>query len=134
MIDMNYNKVLLIDDDPFLIELNKLMIEWEGLNEYFIAATSAEEGLSLISDLNQKKKATPDYILLDLNMPDMDGFEFMEQYKQLFYNGHTSTKVIIVTSSTRDKDKQKALSFPFVADYKEKPLPDNYVAQLISKS
>nr|WP_319399296.1 response regulator [uncultured Carboxylicivirga sp.] len=131
---MNYNKVLLIDDDPFLIELNKMMVEWDGLNKYFTTATSAEEALSLISDLKHKNKPSPDYILLDLNMPEMDGFEFMEQYKQQFYPWHSSTKIIIVTSSTREKDKQKAMSFPFVVGYQEKPLPDNYVAELISKA
>ncbi len=122
----------MIDDDFFLLELHQMLVQMAGLEDYFLTANGAKDALDVLSDINKKNQEPPKYILLDLNMPIMDGFDFMKYYQDHYANKDFPTKIIIVTSSTRVSDYNKAMSFPFVLDYKTKPLPEKYIESLIS--
>ena len=74
----------------------------------------------------------PEVILLDINMPVMDGFQFLEEYQKLDKNGK-STKIFILTSSSRDEDRRKSLSSGAVEDYFDKPLNDSHLEIILSK-
>ncbi len=128
---MEYNKTLMIDDDSFLLELHQMLIEMAGLDKYFIVESEATEALEHLSNIHQNSQKLPEYILLDLNMPIMDGFEFLNQFQERFAHTSINTKIIIVTSSTRYSDFKKAMDFPFVVDFKTKPLPDKFIETLI---
>ncbi len=129
---MEYNKTLMIDDDFFLLELHQMLIQMAGLEDYFYTVSGGREALDFLNNIQLKNEEPPKYILLDLNMPLMDGFEFMNQYQEHFANKNFPTKIIIVTSSMRDSDYKKAMKFPFVIDYKTKPLPEKFIEKMIS--
>ncbi|MCW3784890.1 response regulator [Plebeiibacterium sediminum] len=128
---MEFNKTLMIDDDSFLLELHQMLIDMAGLKEYFTTESEARSALEHLSYIHKNNQEAPKYILLDLNMPVMDGFEFINQFQERFANTSFSTKIIIVTSSTRYSDFKKAMDYPFVVDYKTKPLPEKFVENLI---
>lgn len=132
MNDSSLHKVLMVDDDLFFIELNKLTLQWAGLETYLTGVDSALKALDICEKSLKDNLPLPNYILLDLNMPMMDGFEFLEAYQKSYAKSFPETKIIIVTSSSREKDKKQALSFPFVKDYVVKPLSEKFIEDLIT--
>ncbi|ADY27902.1 MULTISPECIES: response regulator [Cellulophaga] len=109
----NLCKILLIEDDVVtnFITTSKLN------NLGYSNITAVENGKEAIDYLKDNK---PDLIVLDLNMPIMDGFEFMESKEQNCIC--MGVPIVIVTSSGRPSDKEKAKTFLDVISYLEKPL------------
>jgi len=69
----------------------------------------------------------PDLILLDLNMPVMDGWEFLEIYQQKYALLFPTTKILILSSTVNPKDKQRADQYLFIIGFENKPLSYNTV-------
>ena len=105
------------------------MLESQDLSEYLIFFDDAKEGV------NYLKKSTieeqPDYILLDLYMPGMDGFEFLEKISKI-KRINDSMEIYVCTSSKSEEDRKRVMKFPFVSAFVEKPLPDNFIEFLIT--
>jgi CheY-like chemotaxis protein len=118
------NKVLLIDDDAAANYLSKELLE--NLN----AANEIETAESCLKALELIKQADcADVIFLDIKMPGIDGFDFLERLKKLALD--KNIKVVMLTSSVRPEDKLRAFSYKAVIDYVEKPLTPDKV-QLIA--
>ncbi|MEP1032127.1 response regulator [Ekhidna sp.] len=109
--------ILLIDDDPMINFLNKIIIEKSNIGAKISEITQAEHALKEISVGN----LNPSLILLDLNMPVMDGWEFVEQFEKLS-NRSLGAKIIILSSSINPSDKEKASSLSTISDFYSKPL------------
>lgn len=90
-------------------------------------AENGQEALAII----EKNGSCPDVIFVDVNMPVMDGFEFLQALKEKtpYYN---TAKVFVITSSLRDSDRETALSFACVKGYIEKPLNEEVVAGIFN--
>lgn len=122
---------ILIDDDPICNIINKKVIQnaFEDLKPEFITFLKAEEALDFIKKANNstwdKDKV---FMLLDLNMPGMSGWEFLESIKDLFI----STLNIFILSSSIDKDEvEKSKTYSFVQGYLFKPLTVLKINELI---
>ena len=104
------NRVLLIDDD----EDDQLFLS-EALNELFpnLECISISNGKSALEFI-EKNPPPPRYIFLDLNMPYLNGFEFLEEFRK--EKGSQNTHVYVYTTSSNKKDKEIAKTFG-VADY-----------------
>lgn len=109
------NKVLLIDDDPTANYLSKELLMSMNVAKEIEVAENCLRALELL-----KKPNCADVILLDIKMPGIDGFDFLERLKSL--NLKKKVKVYMLTSSLRSEDKLKAFRFRAVIDYFEKPL------------
>jgi DNA-binding response OmpR family regulator len=104
-------KVVCIEDEPEMIDLFKLILSRKGFEVY--GARGGREGLEIIH------QHTPDLVMLDLMMPDMDGWEVYQQLK-----ADEATKnipVIIVTAKAQNIDKVLGLHIAKVDDYIAKP-------------
>ncbi len=119
----------MIDDDGFTIDLQKLLLEQYHTAEYVFFERSGKSGLNKLRDLKQQNRF-PDYILVDINMPDMNGFEFLDKFEESFRGDVRNAKVIVITASLSDSDRRSALEYSFVYDYLIKPLPNDYIANL----
>lgn len=110
---MNKPTVLLVDDDEITNFLCKKMLTELG----FESVDSATNGLEAIKYL---QKTCPDLIFLDIKMPIMDGFEFLEELK--ITNLCQDVKIIMLTSSSREKEIKQASAYTNVIDFVVKPL------------
>jgi CheY-like chemotaxis protein len=115
--------VLLVDDDFVFTFLNKKIISsLKFVNEI----NTAQNGVQALQLLNASADGTvslPDIILLDLNMPIMDGFGFLDEFQKLSLPHKERIKIIIVTSSMHPEDFQRAKDYG-VTSYLTKPLKE----------
>jgi CheY-like chemotaxis protein len=108
----------MIDDDAdtnFLIAFLLSKLPW--VDDYVIKER-AKEGLDFLATCQLPLTC----IFVDINMPEMDGFEFVEIYERDFMGKFPDTAVYFLTSSARQSDKQKAMDLISVKDFILKPL------------
>jgi CheY-like chemotaxis protein len=99
--------ILLIDDDEATNFLNTLCIEAEGLAERVEVALNGEQGLEKLTLL--QGECNPELILLDINMPVMDGFDFLLEFEKLSLD--FKPRVIVLTSSQNPTDVKRVQNF-----------------------
>lgn len=112
--------VYIIDDDEIIIYLtNKLIMKADFCNriENFSDAKSALDRLQVASETGDN---IPDLILIDLNMPEMNGWEFIEAFKKINFEKDIPT--FIFTSSIDPNDKQRSFQYTEIKDFITKPL------------
>lgn len=118
-----FNKILLVDDDKAMNYLSReVLTELNASNEIAVAE-NGQEAILHITNSN-----CPDVIFLDIRMPFMDGFEFLDSLTQKGICRHV--KVVMLTSSIRPEDRKKAFSYKFVIDYFEKPLTEEKIQKV----
>lgn len=112
-------KVILIDDDLATNFINQKIIEEAKCVENIIVFQSA---INALNYLEENKESFPDIILLDLNMPKMNGWEFLEEYTQLSSSFRKEINIYILSTSKNSQDIEKAAHIQYVKGYITKPL------------
>lgn len=125
---------MIIDDD----EVNNfIMIRLIKETELSVICTSALNGQKAIKKLERFHRNGgidfPDIILVDLEMPVMDGFDFLRRYEELFFAHYPHIQIYMVSSSIRSEDRSRAKSFMSVSNFISKPLPIAALAEIISQ-
>lgn len=125
----NLSSKLIIDDDPITVFLHKKLIEIFGVSHQIEIANDGGEALQLIWHYIQTKNEDkiPQLIFVDLNMPFMDGFEFLEAYERLNFENKDSVVVSVLTSSFSSSDINRVKEYPVVDHYIVKPLTEEKV-------
>lgn len=118
--------ILLIDDSEAEQFLYKSIVE---VFDPSITVTPAYDGQEAL-DILGAGDIDFDAILVDINMPRLNGFEFLDIYQENFKHKHEHVIVAMVTSSSQSSDKEKALSYPVVSKYFEKPLTTSHLENL----
>ncbi len=90
-------------------------------------------GLEALEYLKSKKEPRADLIFLDINMPGMNGWEFLQEYDQLGKELQSRAINIMLTTSDNPDDKERARTFGFVSDYIIKPLTKEKVKAIVDK-
>ena len=122
---MTETNILLVDDDHIVNFLSEIVLTNMGFNNI----TAFTDGKKALDSL--KKDDCPNLVFLDINMPGMGGFSFLTQaVKEILC---MQMNVVILTSSSRQKDKDQASQFSNVIDYIEKPLNEDKVRQVLEK-
>lgn len=119
--------VLVVDDDEIcnFLTVNALRkADVKGVIDI------ALNGLEAINKL-KKNNSFPDLILLDINMPVMDGINFLRNYKSEGFEG--KTKIAMYTSSVRNIDKSQVLKYKDVFDFIHKPISQDKLINLIKE-
>lgn len=117
------NKILCVDDDPITLMLCKKVIAKANFSSVIESAKDGVEALKFFDSHNEEKvnEDYPQIIFLDLNMPIMDGWEFLEEFN-LFKESFPQTKIIVLSSSVDPKDINKSKNFSMVLDFLPKPI------------
>lgn len=115
--------VLLIDDDQIINLINTRIIQVSKQVENISAVTGGEEALAALQNIiNTDVSIFPEFIFLDINMPEMDCWEFLDKLALFPAELLKKCKVVILTSSIDLFDIRKAKKNPLVFDYITKPL------------
>ncbi|WP_421762642.1 response regulator [Ekhidna sp.] len=121
-------RIVLIDDDKTTNHLNKFTIERSNVANEVIIFDSPLGALDYFKNRSDEEKGS--LILLDINMPIMDGWEFLKHYISLNGNA-TADKVVMLTSSIDPRDQELAKESEFVSDIKFKPLSLKTINDLV---
>ncbi|MGE0567747.1 MAG: response regulator [Bacteroidia bacterium] len=130
-----YTNVMLIDDDELANFINQKMLESVNFSKNIYVNTSAKSALEFIANVENLKESgkamLPEVIFIDLNMPLMDGFQFIEVLKEKHQEIIKKSKLIVLTSSLFEQDHVKAKEIlPSIMFY-TKPLSADMLKSLM---
>lgn len=125
------NCVLLVDDDQINNFLTERLIKKMGICRKVKTSLNGEEALLyLAKNCCSFQDGYPELILLDNNMPEMNGIEFMESFNQINFNSNNKVKIVVVTASENPKDKEKLQELGVEA-YITKPLTEEKLLEVV---
>lgn len=127
-------KYLLIDDDYIFNLLHKRIIQMIDKEGEVIDFKNSVMALENLKDILDNEKTLPDYIFLDISMPEMNGFELLDEISDYSVEMFAHTKLYIVTSSLNDRDMKKAFSYPILTGYYGKPLTIEVIKEIIENN
>ena len=124
---MKLEKIICVDDDPIALLLSKLVLSKADFASQVITAANGEIAIQYLDKPEvieeNKNSEHPLVILLDLNMPIMDGWEFLEEFSTNLHPLHyKNSKVILLSSSIDPNDIERSKEFSMVVDFLPKPL------------
>lgn len=130
--------ILCVDDDPITLMLCKMVINKSSFSRDIITAQNGEEALNYFKKIKEKNcndlsKNQPQLIFLDLNMPIMGGWEFLDSFNTADYSAYNAIKVIILSSTIDPEDLEKAKKYPMVLDFLPKPITKQMLEYLKNK-
>ena len=113
--------VLLVDDNEADNYLHKRIISKSGLCKRIVVCMDGQEALEFLTTKDKDHYSKPDLILLDINMPRVDGWTFLKRYKEL-KEEHSAVVIMMLTTSLNPRDEQKAASIKEITEFYPKPL------------
>lgn len=127
----NYN-ICIIDDDEVYKFFIKKILTIKQLAEKVITFPDGEEAYNFINENKKNPEELPDLIFLDINMPIMDGFQFIEEYTSLRPKIDKKIKIYMVTSSIDPVDLENSRKYTEIAGFMTKPIKAEELKRIIS--
>lgn len=126
--------ILLVDDDENDNFFHKRTLEKIKIAEKVDIANTGIEALEYLSQSHQTADlANPNIIFLDVNMPIMNGWEFLSEYEKLPESARANTLVIMLTTSLNPDDRKRAEQNPLVNGFINKPLEEEHIKQIVAE-
>lgn len=121
---LNNKQILLIDDDVVVNKVNKFLIDSTGYFESIESKTAPQEALDYFEELIVAKADLPGFVLVDISMPEIDGFEFIDLLDELFEEKEIEVlpTFVILSASNFKRDFEQFDKTPIVKKFLSKPL------------
>jgi CheY-like chemotaxis protein len=125
--------ILLVDDDEINNFISIKLIKKALDNTTISACLNGRFAIDELAEIQkQDPSLLPDFILLDINMPIMNGWEFLDEYKRLNIDPLGKSKIYIISSSVFSNDINKARSYPLVQNFISKPLSVDKIKEMFN--
>ncbi len=123
---MKIEHILVIDDNDTDLLIAKIILERSNFGGSITTQTSAKAGLEYLKELQSKGTAWPNIIFLDINMPLVNGYGFIQEFEKFEDSAKNSTNIIMLSSSDNKTDLDTFLNKSYVKDFISKPIsPDS---------
>ena len=123
----------IVDDDDIFVFLTTKIIEQTNLVDLIKVFGNGLDAINFLKENKNNVDALPDIILLDLNMPIMNGWQFLEEYNKLNPTIGKKITIYICSSSISPDDITRAKTISEVSDYIIKPITEDKLIDLIKK-
>jgi CheY-like chemotaxis protein len=130
------NCVLLVDDDEPTNFLSAMIIEEANCSNHVQVIPTGKEALNYLASSqqsNNKSLPYPELLFLDINMPAMDGWEFLDEYKILTKDHQKKIIVIMLTTSLNPDDALRAYETPEISGFENKPITKEKLDKILKK-
>lgn len=127
------NCVLLVDDDESTNFLHKIILEESDAVKNIEIVETARDALTLLECREPSNCQHPELIFLDLNMPGMDGWDFLKRFTELDDEAKSSSLIYILTTSVNPDDRKRADSIKEVTGFQNKPLTGEVVREILGR-
>ena len=124
--------ILFVDDDVATAYLHKRLINKLDITDKLVTCKNGLEAMNYVSGTDDPGYVAPSLIFLDVNMPQMDGFEFLKAYRALPEDVRVTKHIIMLTSSLMEGDVERAEDLG-VTEYVDKPLTERKMRSLIER-
>ena len=129
-----YSRVMLVDDGEVDNLINKKMMEAVQFAQHVFTHSSAVSAIEFLQSVDGipevAKQLLPELLFLDINMPLMDGFQFLDHFDKLSHRVHDACRIVVLTSSPDETYVKEARAHRYVKDYVIKPLSEKSLRQL----
>ena len=127
------NTCCIIDDDPIFIYGTKRIMKEADFSENIIVYNNGQEAIEGLSELSKVEEKLPEVIFLDLNMPILNGWEFLEEFEKLPNHNLKKTIIYIISSSIDPRDLERVKNYRQVNNYILKPITPDDLEAVITK-
>ncbi|WP_448528090.1 response regulator [Raineya sp.] len=122
-----YKAIMLIDDNEIDNLINQKIIEAANICDYIFTHTGGKSAIEFLRNIEKIAPITgnqglPELIFLDIDMPLMDGFQFLDEFETLSPTTKEYCKIVMLTSSINPQDMSKSKKYQYVKKYLNKPL------------
>ncbi|KXX72420.1 response regulator [Flammeovirga sp. SJP92] len=128
------DKILIIDDSEADVFIMKRIINKAEVTNNIITAFGAQEALEYLSQKIEGCYPKPNIVLLDINMPNMSGWEFLDEYEKLDKEMKAGEIICMITTSKDPSERDRAKRFNIVDDFTHKPLTKEKLMEIIEEN
>jgi CheY-like chemotaxis protein len=125
--------IMLIDDNSDDNFIHERVIRKCNAAESVVVKQTGKNALEYLRSKGIGDELHPNLIFLDINMPGMNGWEFLEEYERLDVNFKSSVVVVMLTTSDNPDDRAKAIALNVATDFKTKPLTREMLEEIMGK-